>query len=161
MAAAAWLLAACTDPGSAPGVGEAFPPQHFARLDAPGDLALPAPDGPVVVNVWATWCEPCRREMQSLERLNRMAPAGVRVVGISVDEDRNLAAEFVRREGLTFANGVDAASHLAHGPLHVTKFPTTFVIDAHGVVRLREERPRDWSDDINVARLKAALRGGA
>ena len=157
--AAGLLLAACTRSGQ--GVGEPFPALRFPRLDAPGELALPAREGPVVVNVWATWCEPCRREMQSLERLNRLAPAGVHVIGISVDDDRNLAAEFVRRERLTFPMVVEGAASIARGPLHVTRFPTTFLIDAHGVVRLREEHARDWSDDLNVARVKAALRSGA
>ncbi|HET9580251.1 MAG TPA: TlpA disulfide reductase family protein [Usitatibacter sp.] len=142
-------------------MGEPLAQRHLARLDGRGELALPAGDGPVVVNVWATWCEPCRREMQSLERLHRLAPAGVRVVGISVDEDRNLAEEFLRQQHVTFANGVDSAAGLAHGPWHVTRFPTTLVVDARGVVRLREERARDWSDDVNVARVKAALGGGA
>lgn len=155
-----WLLAACADSGRPAGVGEPFSPRRFPRLDAPGELAIPAPGAPTIVNVWATWCEPCRREMQSLERLSRLAPAGVRVVGISVDEDRNLAAEFVRRERLSFANGFDDAARLSRGPLQVTKFPTTFLVDARGVVRLREERARDWSDGENVARVKAALEAG-
>ena len=155
-ALAALVLGACVGSDAPRGVGQAFPAVRLPLLDAKGEIALPG-DGPIVVNVWATWCEPCRREMQSLERLHRASPAGVRVVGVSIDTDANLAAEFVRREKLTFANALDAGFQLTDGALHVDRFPTTFVIDAHGVVRLREERARDWSDAGNVARVKAAL----
>jgi hypothetical protein len=79
------------------------------------------------------------------------------VVGISVDRDRNLAAEFVLRERLTFVNAVDSRGVLAIAPLSVTKFPTTLVIDAAGIVRWREEAARDWSDPRTVERVGALL----
>jgi thiol-disulfide isomerase/thioredoxin len=155
-ACGAFLLAACVGSDEARGVGQAFPAVRLPLLDVKGELALPGRE-PTIVNVWATWCEPCRREMQSLERLHRAAPGGVRVVGISVDTDANLAAEFVRSEKLTFTNALDARFELTEGALRVDRFPTTFVIDARGVVRLREERARDWSDAANVERVKALL----
>jgi thiol-disulfide isomerase/thioredoxin len=151
------LAAACARGDAVPGVGDPFTPHAFMRLDAPGSITVPGP-GLIVLNVWATWCGPCRREMASLERLHgRLAAHGVRVIGISVDEDLNLAREFVRREGLTFPNGVESAHALAAGAAHVTRFPTTFVIDRAGIVRWREERARDWSDDETAARLGALL----
>jgi len=156
-AAFALALAACADTASVEGVGRPYPYQRIARLDAPGELVLPRAGTPVVVNVWATWCEPCRREMQTLERLDRLSPAGIRVIGISVDDDAYLAQEFLRRERVTFPNGVDARSRLSAGEWRVTRFPTTFLVDGQGIVRLREERARDWMDEANIARLKAAL----
>lgn len=154
--------AACT-PAEPPGVraGEPFPDRRLARLEAPGELVLPAGEA-LVVNVWATWCEPCRREMPSLERLHRrLAGEGVRVVGITVDSDPRLAAEFVRARGISFENAIDDAHALGAGALAVRKFPTTFVVGADGVVRWREEAARDWSDDASIARVRAAARGGA
>lgn len=154
---------ACAPP-EPPGAraGERFPEHDLRRLEGAGRIALPgAGAGPLVVNVWATWCEPCRREMQSLETLHRrLAPAGVRVVGISVDADRRLAAEFVRGQGLTFENAVEDAHALGTGRLAVRKFPTTFVVDARGVVRWREEAARDWADEPSVARIRALSEGG-
>ncbi|HET7404293.1 MAG TPA: TlpA disulfide reductase family protein [Usitatibacter sp.] len=150
-------LAACVAADDAGrGVGHQFPAMRLPLLEGAGEVALPA-EGPVVVNVWATWCEPCRREMHALERLHRAAPGGVRVIGVSVDADANLAAEFVREQGLTFPNAIDARFQLTDGALHVDRFPTTFVVDAHGVVRLREERARDWASAQNVERVRTAL----
>lgn len=160
-AALAIACAACTQP-ERPGVraGDRFPQIRLARLDGEGAVALPGAAGSLlVVNVWATWCEPCRREMPSLQRLHhRLAASGARVVGVSVDADRHLAVEFAR--GLSFENGLAGAQELGSGPLAVTRFPTTFVIDARGVVRWREEAPRDWSDDATLARVLAMARGG-
>jgi cytochrome c biogenesis protein CcmG, thiol:disulfide interchange protein DsbE len=152
------VLAGCGARSPACGAGDRFPPQSFAQLDRAGALALPGGDArPLVVNIWATWCEPCRREMPSLERLHALAPGGVRVVGISVDDDRLLAAEFARARGLTFANGIDPGGVLAAADLAVTRFPTTFVIDARGVIRWREEAARDWTDPASLEKLRAVL----
>ena len=149
------LTAACAPQ---PGVraGDAFPPGEFPLLGRAGRLQLPGP-GPLVVNVWATWCAPCRGEMQSLERLHRLAPEGVRVVGLSADTDRFLAEEFLRAGGLTFANALASPEALAGPALAVTRFPTTFVVDRAGVVRWREEAARDWADERTLERLRAAL----
>lgn len=143
--------------------GEPFPQLAVARIEAEGEIALPGEaDGVLVVNVWATWCEPCRREMPSLEKLHRrLAASGGRVVGITVDDDRRLAAEFARARGLTFENAQAAAHELSAGPLAVSRFPTTFVVDARGVVRWREEAPRDWSDDATLAKMLAMAQAGS
>ena len=137
-------------------VAERFPPRAFALIEGQGQLDIPGPGKvPMIVNVWATWCGPCRQEMQSLERLHRrLEGSGVRVVGISVDTDRNLAREFVRRERLTFPNALDQRSELAR---EVTKYPTTFVIGADGQVLSRTETARDWSDAATVAWLESLL----
>ena len=56
------MLAACVAADDAKrGVGREFPAMRLPLLDAAGEVVLPA-DGPIVLNVWATWCEPCRRE---------------------------------------------------------------------------------------------------
>lgn len=154
--AALLLIASCARaPGPGVGAGQPLPPRSFPMLEGPGEVALAA-GTPTVVNIWATWCEPCRREMQSLEKLHqRSAASGMRVIGISVDSDPRLAAEFVRAQRLTFANGIDLHGALARSELAVTKFPTTLVVDAAGVVRWRVESARDWADEETAARLAA------
>ena len=151
------LLAASCAPAPAPLVAERLRPLTLPLIEGRGEVVVPA-GTPMVVNVWATWCEPCRREMRSLETLHtKLGPSGVRVVGISVDQDRNLAAEFVRAQRLTFPNAIDADARRLGAEFAITKFPTTLVIDASGAVRWREEAARDWSDEASVARVVAAL----
>src|SRR3970282_710231 len=74
------------------------PPAEERRLD---DYE----GSPLLVNVWATWCDPCREEMPSLERLYREdRDRGLRVVAISIDDGGQveLINEFVGEHGLTF-----------------------------------------------------------
>lgn len=104
VAAALALAAGCM---REPAVADAGP--DLARWEAvsPADgkaVRFPAGDGPVVLNVWATWCERCRREMPALEAAHRHLEArGIRVVGIDVDRD-------IRRLPATL--GVDAGGRL-------------------------------------------------
>ena len=131
-----------------------------ARVDSPParvDVSLPgAGQGPAIVNIWATWCAPCRREMQSLERLHRrLEGSGIRVVGISVDADRNLAREFVRSERLTFPITFDPDAPLARG---ASKYPTTYVLSAEGIVVAKLETARDWSTEESIAWIGSALK---
>lgn len=155
--AAALVAAGCVPRPAGVAEGDAWP---APRIEALGGAAAPAGIGagqPVVVTFWATWCEPCRREMPSLEALHRAGTAGVRVVGVSVDEDRLLAQEFARRLGVTFPNGRADAATLAREPLGLRGFPTTFVVDAAGVVRWRAEGARDWASGDTARRLAAVL----
>jgi thiol-disulfide isomerase/thioredoxin len=57
----------------------------------------------MLINVWATWCQPCRAEMAGLDRLYRsLSPQGLQLLGVSVDEDMNLVREYVRQAGVSF-----------------------------------------------------------
>ena len=88
----------------------------------------------VVVDFWASWCEPCRRAFPRLESVaQRYASRGVRVVGVSVDEDRANCARFVRELHPSFAVVHDAGHALAER-WSPPSMPTTFVVDARGVV---------------------------
>ncbi|NJD88420.1 MAG: TlpA family protein disulfide reductase [Betaproteobacteria bacterium] len=125
-------------------------------------LRMAPGEGAVVINVWATWCEPCRREMASLEAAHRLlASRGIRVVGVSVDRDVLLAREFARRQGLTFANFSDPEQALVRDRLGVRRLPTTLGVAADGRVRWRDESPRDWSDPERLAWVERTLAGGA
>jgi len=159
--AAACLAAACS-PGDAPvSPSLELPRWQAASLDDGRRVGFEASDGAVVVNVWATWCEPCRREMASLEKAHlALAPRGIRVVGVSVDRDVLLAREFVRRLGLTFPNLSDPAQALVRDRLGVTRLPTTLAIGRDGRVRWREEAARDWSEPGRLAWVERSLAPG-
>jgi len=155
--AASAAIAACTLQGdAAPRPGEPFALASLPSLSGGASIALRG-DRPVLVNIWATWCGPCRAEMASLEALRAFAPAGVRVVGVSADRDRFLAQEYVRRQRIAFDNAHDAGGARSRERLGVTRFPTTFLVDARGIVRLRIEGARDWSSPEALGRISAAL----
>lgn len=117
-----------------------------------------AREGPVLLNVWATWCEPCRREMASLEAAHRSLEArGIRVIGVNVDTDVLLAREYARRAGLTFTNVSDPEQLLVRGRLGVKSLPTTLGVDAGGATRWRDERPRDWSEPARLAWIERTV----
>jgi cytochrome c biogenesis protein CcmG, thiol:disulfide interchange protein DsbE len=143
-------------------VGRPFPALRLAALEGAAAADAPVTGGRnVVLNVWATWCEPCRREMASLERLARTG-GEVEVVGLSVDEDINLAREFVLAEGVRFANYSDPGGRAVRDALGVQALPQTFVVRRDGTLVARIVGPRDWAGDEarSMLRETLALSGG-
>lgn len=157
------LAAGCgAGPPAGPAPGQPFPALRLAALDRPGepgnavDVSAARAGGDVVLNVWATWCEPCRREMASLQRLAG-AGAGLEVVGVSVDDDANLAREFLLAQGVRFANYSDPGGRAAREVLGVQALPQTFVVRRDGTLVARVAGPRDWAGDEARAMLRGAL----
>ncbi len=93
----------------------------------------------VVVNFWASWCAPCRRELPILDEWNAdWRDAGARVVAISIDSKVENARNYVESAGLEMAVWVDGPGGLA-AKLDLPAVPTSFVIDRSGRVVLRIE----------------------
>ena len=105
------------------------------RLDEEGELQLSSLRGKaVVVNFWASWCQPCKEEAPFLEetwRKNR--DRGLVVVGLDAKDFRADARRFAERFGLTFPLVYDGPGDSTK-PFGVTGFPETFVIDREGRV---------------------------
>jgi cytochrome c biogenesis protein CcmG, thiol:disulfide interchange protein DsbE len=139
VAAAVLLLAlpACADVPQKVAVGEKVP--AFTGRDLDGrKVDLKALRGEVVLlNVWATWCFPCRREMPALEGLHReWSGNGLRVVAVSIDAasaERDIQ-EFVAEYGLTFDIVHDAAQDVTRA-FRTIGVPETFLIDPDGTLR--------------------------
>jgi len=103
------------------------------------------PQGEVVLlNFWATWCPPCRKEMPSMAALHRKyADRGLKIVAISVDRDADDLAAFVREYKLPFTVLQDADSAVSHD-YGVFRYPETFLIDRQGNVRYHLVGAIEW-----------------
>jgi len=113
----------------------------------------------LVINIWATWCAPCRKEMQGLERLSRrLAAHGVRVIGVTVDRDLNLAREFVHSDKLTFPNYADGELQAFQSSLGANALPETLLVSADGTIAARIVGARDWNGAEGYRLLEKALK---
>ncbi|MFQ5761089.1 MAG: redoxin domain-containing protein, partial [Acidiferrobacterales bacterium] len=99
----------------------------------------------VVLNFWATWCPPCRREMPLLDAIQKEYNSGVTIVGIDLGEPMDLVRAYVQSVGVTYPIWVDVPirgpefnrTHELYNRLGGVGLPTTFFIDANGVIRDR------------------------
>jgi thiol-disulfide isomerase/thioredoxin len=88
----------------------------------------------VVVNFWASWCAPCRKELPRLDALNaELAKSGGRVVAVSIDTDANNARRFVLAHKLTMPVAQDGPDGLARR-LDLQHVPCTVVLDRDGSI---------------------------
>jgi cytochrome c biogenesis protein CcmG, thiol:disulfide interchange protein DsbE len=109
------------------------PELTLPRLDGPGETSLEDLRGKVVVlNFWASWCEPCRDEAPLLERWHRrIAPQNATVLGVDALDSTDDARAFVRRFGITYPNVRDVSGERLR-PFGIAAYPETFVIDRQG-----------------------------
>lgn len=99
---------------------------------------------PLIINVWASWCGPCRAEMGSLERLaRRYGGKQFNVIGISTDDDGNAAAAFIKQSRVTFENYLDSKVFLEN-MLGANTIPLTVFVDARGRVLGKVRGVREW-----------------
>ena len=128
-------------PGDAPerplGRVEPFAAPEIAgpAIDGSGPVALSALRGrPTLVNFWASWCRPCRREAPLLKRFAEKHPA-LQVLGVA-GEGPDPAARFAAEAGWPWATVADPAEDLRRR-FRVPGLPATFFVDAEGRVRAR------------------------
>lgn len=99
---------------------------------------------PLLINIWASWCRPCRAEMASLERLaQRYNGKDFNIIGISTDDYRNKAAALIKRSGITFENFLDHKL-LLENMLGAKTIPLTILVDADGRVLKKVRGAREW-----------------
>src|SRR6267378_6417636 len=114
----------------------------------------------VLINLWATWCEPCLREMPSLERLQ--SRLGDRIAVIAVSEDRGgskVVEPFIAKLGLqSVKTYVDPKSDVGHA-FEVRGLPTSFLIDRDGRVLGRVEGGAEWDSSKMLGVIEPLLAG--
>jgi len=155
-------------PASATGIAGELASFGFHVFPEPVDLpvftvpalageALDTPDlaGTVtMLNFWATWCPPCKREMPSIERLSAlMKGTAFRIVAVSTGEKRNTIEDFIKQNKYTFPiyldeNGSLGASFASQG------IPTTYLLDKNGRIIAGIVGSRDYDDPALVSLLK-------
>lgn len=143
------------------GVGVEAPGFTASTVDAtPKPKTLTDYRGQVLVlNLWATWCIPCRTEMPSIEALYKeLGPKGLKVVAVSVDEEgmQEKIRDFAKEFGLTFEILHDAAG-VMQGIYRTTGIPETFVIGKDGVIRKKWVGADDWNSPGNKRLLEQLL----
>jgi cytochrome c biogenesis protein CcmG/thiol:disulfide interchange protein DsbE len=100
----------------------------------------------VLVNIWATWCNPCREEMPSMQTLYQMMQGRpFEILAVSIDSRGAEDVEpFVKQLGLTFPVLLDQEGDM-EGLYQTSGVPESFIIDADGIVRDRIIGPVNWS----------------
>jgi thiol-disulfide isomerase/thioredoxin len=121
-------------PTGGPATGQTLPTTSFARLDGSGSATFADYAGkPMVVNVWGSWCPPCRQEMPALQQVSEEVKDQVTFVGIDSRDDRAAAQQFAQQTGVTYDQLYDPKASLV-GDTGIVTFPTTFFVDAKGKV---------------------------
>lgn len=110
----------------------------------------------VLLNVWATWCVPCRKEMPTLDRLERkLGGPDFEVVALSIDrQGREVVAPFYRELEIKALRVYLDRSAKAIGPLKVVGLPTTLLIDRDGDEIGRKIGPAQWDSAANVKLIR-------
>jgi thiol-disulfide isomerase/thioredoxin len=174
--AAAVILAAfagwSASPPPAPSTASGAPPSFIARQTPRPLPELRFEDGAgaamtlahfrgrvVLLNVWATWCRPCRTEMPALDRLQaKVAGSDFTVVPLSIDHrGRDAVARFYRELGLTSLGIYVDRSGEAASAVEVSGMPTSLLVDRHGRELGRVIGAALWDDAEMVARIKGYL----
>ncbi|MGE6612688.1 TlpA disulfide reductase family protein [Peribacillus sp. NPDC076916] len=90
----------------------------------------------VMLNFWATWCPPCKKEMPDMEKYAQQAGDDVVVLAVNIDPENDVQA-FVEDNGITFTIPLDSQS--AKNPVNeryrILSIPTTYFIDKKGIIR--------------------------
>ena len=162
VAAMASLACSQSEPSRLPervAVGAAAP--NYKAVSLSGDsVSLAAFRGkPVLLNVWATWCHPCRDEIPELQAIHeRYRKRGLELVGVSIDADGNddVIRQFMRDFKMTYPIWRDPDERVSTRFL-VVGVPATFLIDRQGVLRWRKTGPIEPGDSSLVAAIERAL----
>jgi peroxiredoxin len=116
------------------------------------------PKGKVMLlNFWATWCPPCRKEVPSMVDLyEKLKDKGFAIVAVSVDRSRSDVVNFVKTYNMNFTvlHDMDSSVSRQYG---VFRYPETFIVDKKGVIRQHLNGAVDWSDKAYISYLEKLL----
>jgi thiol-disulfide isomerase/thioredoxin len=118
-------------PSGSASTGPALADLALACFAGGGEVRIAHLGRPAVINLWASWCEPCRKELPAFESYAQRAPAGLLIIGVATDTTRGAAQSIIDEFGLTFPtlNDPDRKLMLAVGR---GALPVTLFVDARG-----------------------------
>ena len=155
--AATWQFTLAVTPGEVP-IGNVLREASMQGISTPSRRLSDFRGKPLVINVWASWCGPCRQEMGSLERLSRrFGGKQFNVIGVSTDDYRDRAQAFVKQANITFSNFIDHELFLEN-MLGADRLPLTLLIDAQGKVLGKYYGAQEWDGPQSLALLAKTLK---
>ena len=141
------------------GAGSAAPAFRAKDLATGREVTLADYRGKVVLlNLWATWCEPCRVEMPSMQRLyRRLGGPDFRVVAVSIDEEGDsVVTAFARELGLTFDILHDQTAAMKR-IYQATGVPESWVISRDGVIIKKVIGASEWDGPVNETLIRRLI----
>ena len=150
----AWLaitpLAQAKTPGEVE-IGSVLREATMQGLSGPSRKLSEYRGKPLIINVWASWCGPCRAEMGSLDRLARRYGKQFTVIGISTDDYPEAARSFIQKSGTAFPNYIDSKPWPLENMLGANRLPLTLLVDANGRVLAKYYGAKEWDSPQAVS----------
>lgn len=127
-------------------------------VNGTGKVSLAAAKGKVVlVDFWATWCEPCKKSFPKLEELRvKHAASGFEIIAVSEDDEESGVKEFGTNYGAKFPIMWDKDKSIAN-KWHPPNMPSSFIVDKKGVVRFVHLGYHDGEEKEIEAEVKSLL----
>jgi thiol-disulfide isomerase/thioredoxin len=152
------------------GAGASAPEEGHSLVGAPApDFEIEAQSGSqpvsvsahrgkvVIVDFWATWCEPCRDSFPLYQSLSDKYGGELVVLAVSVDEESGGIADFAKATGAKFSIGWDQGQHVAQS-YSPPKMPTAYFVDRNGLVRYVHSGFRASDGDIVASHVESLLK---
>jgi peroxiredoxin len=141
-----------------PLIGSPAPAFTLDTANAKGKFDIAKVKGKVVVvDFWATWCDPCKKSFPKLQDLyTKYNASGMELVGISEDEENSGITEFGNAHGAKFPLAWDSGKSIA-GQWQPKSMPTTFVVDRNGIVRFAHLGYHDGDEAEMEKEVKSLL----
>jgi cytochrome c biogenesis protein CcmG/thiol:disulfide interchange protein DsbE len=142
--------------GGSDSADERLPDIEVETLRGGQPFRLPDLEGPAVVNLWATWCAPCKRELPEFEAVHRSLAGEVAFIGVNIGDSGDEAADYLGDLGITYDQYLDVDGELT-AALRTATLPVTLIIDKDERIALRHIGRLDQDELIaTIEKVRAA-----